>query len=172
MGRRGPQPKDPDRRQRRNAEQPVRALQLIEGNALVATHPSAPVAWLKVTRDTWDLFWTTEVAQAVRPSDLPALERLFELRDEVTRLMKAARKERFVTGSMGQVIMNPAYALCDKLRSEIRMLEDRFGLSPSARARLGVEVVRLESSVADLTRVASIDDIPIEDPRSGAAAKR
>lgn len=167
MGRRGPQPKDEDRRIRRNREedQPVKALQLIQGNELAGKPPAPSRSWLKITQDSWATFWKSDVALAVLPSDVTTLERLFELRDEVARLMRAAKKQRFVTGSMGQVVVNPTYSTADKLHTKLRMLEDRFGLSPSARARLGVEVVRLESSVADLTRMASIDEVPIEDPR-------
>ena len=85
--------------------------------------------------------WSTPVSNVYDRSDLPALERLFLLRDSVAR-----------TGDTDY-----------KALGEIRQLEDRFGLTPLARMRLGVSVGQAHKTLADLNQtVAPVEEIDDE----------
>lgn len=110
-----PDPKPPSRRRRRNA---------VAGEGKLAkrrtdTAPELPkgFAWLEWTREYWATIWDSPMATRwMVPYDVPALVRLAKLQER---------------------------ALVDddrKVLSEIRQLEDRFGLSPRGRRLLGWEL--------------------------------
>lgn len=126
-GTRGPISKDPEKRRRRNKEPAARQLPPLPAD----TPPPAaekktprpkkaeipPLGLgrnvLKSTHDWWKTVWASPMAGEWIASDVPALRRLASLLD------LSARGEAKAT-----------------LLSEIRQLEDRFGLSPMARLRL------------------------------------
>jgi P27 family predicted phage terminase small subunit len=130
--------------------------------------PAVPAGLLKAVRDSWPRFWASELAQLVKPeTDLPALERLWSLYDERARALHGYRRARVVAGSMGQPTLNPLFAALKALDTEIRALEDRFGLTPMARLRLGVALGEAARSLEDLNRgLDDDDDEPADaDPR-------
>lgn len=160
MAGRGPQPKDPASRQRRNTP---RALELVAEAASVVTEvadgadrvrlptPAPPAGLLKATRDQWYAFWDSRVSAVVdRTSDIPALERLFELYDDARRYRTSIRKTPMVAGSQGQLVRNPFVRDLKDTNVEIRALEDRFGLSPRARASLNLTLGVTAKTMADL----------------------
>lgn len=162
MGRRGPAPKKAEDKQGKSSTTGS-TLKVIEGNPLLAHPPEPSHEWTPRQLEDWETFWTTDVAGAVAESDLPALYRLFDLRDEIERLMAVAKLEPMTQGSTGQLVVNPAYKQADTFRSEVRQLEDRFGLNPSARAKLGFEGARAQRSLDDLN--AAMRRNPEPDPR-------
>lgn len=157
MGRRGPQPKNPAERLRRNVD---RTLKVIDGEAM--DPPPAPKAWLKQTTEAWDAFWESPVSSAVREKDLDALLRLFWMRNQYERLRRMAHKNPLVEGSQGQPIQNPAHRMAKDLMGEIRQLEREFGLTPDAGARLVQTASTAQKSVDDLMS-AALDDFQIVD---------
>lgn len=153
MAGRGPAPKDPSKRQRRNA--PAALEVVADGQVLPVMqpiHPPPPSYLLKVTKDRWVAYWETPVARLVDAvSDLPALERLFWLYDDLERSRRSvATTGHMVEGSQGQKVMNPLLRHMQTQASEIRQLEDRFGLSPRARLSLNVTLGEAAKSLADL----------------------
>jgi hypothetical protein len=80
------------------------------------------------------------------------------LYDERERAYRAYRRERLVTGSTGQLLLNPLRRAMSNFDSEIRQLEDRFGLNPLARARLGIQIGEAARTLADLNRMLEDDD--------------
>lgn len=103
---------------------------------------------------------------------MPAVERLWGLYDERERLARLARAEPFTAGKSGPV-PNPVWRQVRQCDSEIRQLEDRFGLSPMARLRLGVRFGKAARSLDELNRqmLADFDagdilDVDFDDPRS------
>lgn len=128
--------------------------------------PPYPKGLLKGTKSRWDLFWRSDVSSLVTDADMPALWRLFELIDERERCMTSARKGRLVKGSTGQPVLNPLYKHVQSLESQINTLEERFGLTPMSRLKLGVKFGEAQRTLADLNADAeAIDD----DPRTSLA---
>ena len=164
----GPPPKSPDRRQRHNP----RTTTERSGVGLVALpsaalKPSPPAGVLKATRDAWVVFWASPLASLVTEADVPALERLFELRDERARALKGIRRERLVVGGNKQAALNPLFAAMKGLDSEIRQLEAHFGLTPLSRLRLGATFGEAAKSLEELNRSLDDDAEQELDPRLG-----
>lgn len=114
--------------------------------------PSPERSWLAATKADWKVFWESDLARFVRPTDRPAVKRLFRLRDQLVRAQRLAAELRelamenpVVPGSMGQQVANPMFRASDSAAAEalaleprVVALEDRIGLSPRARLALGV----------------------------------
>lgn len=133
--------------------------------------PGSPSGLLAVHRDEWDRLWSSPLASSFAESDVPALERLFQLRDEALRHQRAGRKRPTVFGSQGQEVLNPVLRQRDALLGEIRQLEDRFGLSPRSRLQLGITLLESHRSLAELNQryIAKGPDRPDpRDPRPAA----
>jgi P27 family predicted phage terminase small subunit len=156
----GPPPKQSERRQRRNertsTERAGVGLVALEGGKVEAPPPAPGL--LKASRASWERFWSSPLAPLTIPADLPALERLWSLYDERARAYRGYRHERLVEGSQGQPVLNPLAAAMKAMDAEIRALEDRFGLTPMARLRLGVQLGEAARSLEDLNRSMDDDD--------------
>ncbi len=164
MGLRGSTPKPPGDRQGHRDHTVVE----LSSARSAGKPPEPPPRLLKVTRDAWAAYWSSPVAAVVdRVSDLPAIRRLFTLYDERERCLRSGRAGRLVPGSQGQPVVNPLYKHMSTLDAEARMLEDRLGLTPASRLRLGVALVEAADKWARLT---SVDDPPDDDddPRTDA----
>jgi P27 family predicted phage terminase small subunit len=166
----GPPPKPDDRRQRRNERTSTKRA----GAGLVAlpggqpVPPAAPSGLLKATREDWVEFWQSPLGSLVVSADFPAVRRLFTLYDERSRAYQGYRRERLVLGGNKQQALNPLLAAMGMLDKEIRALEDRFGLTPMARLRLGVALGEAAKSLDELNRSLDADDDtdePAADPR-------
>ena len=114
--------------------------------------PDAPAGLLLALRGEWERLWASPLASTFTTSDVPALVRLFTLRDEAIRHQRAARRTPTVKGSQGQDVLNPVLRQRDALLAEIRQLEDRFGLSPRSRLQLGITLSEAHRSLDDLNR--------------------
>ena len=149
--------------------------------------PPAPPGLLKATRLEWEAFWADPLARMVKPSDISALERLFQFKDEqercrraVTRRPPAPRRRadedneswgarlqeyadltrrtgRVVEGSQGQPVLNPLYRQISSLEKDIRQLEDRFGMTLASRLKLGITFADAAKSLEEINRRADAD---------------
>lgn len=159
-----PAPRKPEqRRQAHNADR--YKVVALAPNPIAA--PDPPKGLLKATRGLWDEFWTSDVARAVQPADLDGLVRLIQYRDEWQRLMDAYRADRFVSGSTGQVKVNPALDKALALEGAMGKLAADLGLSPMARMRLGIAVGQATKTIEELKQAADQDE-PEDDPRLAA----
>ena len=114
---------------------------------------------LKSTKIWWEDFWTSDLSSAIDiKSDLPVIQRLASLMDERERIYKQAKKERLVTGSQGQVVLNPLYHALLKIDAEIRNLEDRIGLNPKARVQLGISIGQAKKTLDDLNSELELEE--------------
>jgi P27 family predicted phage terminase small subunit len=145
--------------------------------ASVGKIPAAPRAngkpLLKVVRDAWEEFWLThELAGLVKPADRAALDRLFRNYDLRERLERIFRKKPFVTGSTGQDVINPAAKEIGSLDGRIVAAEDRFGITPLARMKLGIAFGDAARSLDGINEEFDRDDEDSDDeddPRLKAA---
>ena len=150
--------KPADFRQRRDTKD-VGALVPVERAV-----PVADVAWREPTVERWVIFWGSPLASQVEPSDEGAFRRLFKLYDEIERMWEAIEVTgRVVEGSQGQPRPNPLYKQVQEFQSEARQLEDRFGLSPMSRLRLGITFADAQASLDGLNarlaaKMSEVDD--------------
>ena len=132
--------------------------------ATVSVTPEPDVSWRAGTVERWNDFFSSPVASQVDVSDRGALRRLFRLYDEIERLWEAVEETgRVVEGSQGQPRPNPLFKQIEGFQAEARQLEDRFGLSPMARFRLGVQFADAHASLDQLnerlqSRTSKFDD--------------
>jgi P27 family predicted phage terminase small subunit len=115
--------------------------------------PSVEQSWRAGTVERWHEFWMSPLAQQVEASDYGSLRRLFGLYDELGRLWDAIDETgRVVVGSQGQPRPNPLFKQVESFQAEARQLEDRFGLSPLARLRLGITFADAAASLDGLNQ--------------------
>lgn len=94
----------------------------------------------------WEEYWTSEVANASDAVDVPTVRRLFIYRLEWETLSAAYMalpvEERVIEGSRnsGAIQIHPFSKRLTELEKTINMLEKELGLTPLARARLGIEI--------------------------------
>lgn len=170
MAGRGRTRKDPAVRVRRDhVPHSLESVAAAAGTDLkpIVEHPEPPDGLLEVTRDRWDSFWTSPVAVLVdHTSDLPALQRLFELYDDADRYRLHIREAAMVQGSKGQMVRNPFVKDLKDTQTAILALEDRFGLSPRARLGLNLSLVGAAKTLSDLNEDFGADGD--DDPRFDA----
>lgn len=157
-----PKPSTPGGRRRRDR----RGLGLVTPLTAAPAETPAPPSGLapKIVAE-WTELWESPIAQTLLPTDLPTLRRVFWLRDEVARLGRAYRRNRFVPGSNGQPVLSPAAAEMNTLLAELRQLEDRVGLSPMARLKLGIRLGAAATSLAALAAQTNGPGDDEADPR-------
>ncbi len=101
----------------------------------------------------------------------PALSRLWTMKQEVLDLRTAIDEEPFVRGSRGQLVPHPGTRVRNSLLSEIRLLENRFGLNPMSHRSLGLDFSRAVRSIEDLANVPNVERDPrlevVPDPVDG-----
>jgi P27 family predicted phage terminase small subunit len=166
--------KQAERVQRRNKPKAADS-QVVKINT--SSMPPAP-RMSRTLQDSWKTLWRSELAAHWNhDSDLLAMKRLFSLYDRLAKYEKEAGTEALVRGSTGQLVMNPLLKAADTLRGQILALEDRFGLTPMARLKLGIALGSASQSLEEMNkRLASddaeADEIDDDDPRITAIDTR
>lgn len=111
-----------------------------------------------MTRTDWAEFWGSEQARLVKAAHVPALTRLFRLRDQAERFRRAGMKQPLVLGSTGQMVLNPLLKEASDLATKLLPLERDYGLTPKAWVDLGGALGDATRSLADLNDALSDDD--------------
>lgn len=151
MGSRGPLPKDPALRQRRNARPAGRTLSTEEQSAdreVPELPPGPEGGWHPEAARWWDTAWRSPMASEWLAADMRGgLIRLLDLWHAWWSATTGAERMEFA--------------------KELRLQETGFGLSPLDRKRLEWEIDRREDAAPvpeDRRTVAAPD--PATDPRS------
>lgn len=141
-----------------------------------------PSGLLPETQADWHEFWTTPEAGGVTTGSLPALRRLFVLRDQAARAWAGYDDEPMQEGSKGQQVLNPLGRQAIAIEQQIARLEDDFGLTPRARLRLNVTLAEsaeaIERTAAAVARLSEAEeqaqraDPRLTDPAAAAADAR
>jgi len=143
------------------AGSPKKPAELRQGHttrdvALRAESPPIPIAprrLLKRTRQRWVDFWTSQVARAADPViDLHLVERYFRAVDEYERVLPVFEKTRLVKGSTGQIALNPLASYLAQREQVMKVCETELGLTPMARARLGITIGEQKLTALELNR--------------------
>lgn len=130
-----------------------RKLKQVDDSALEV--PAADAGWLPEIQQQWQDFWTTDLSRAIDQAQLPVLKRLFRLRNEQQMMLEIAASEPyFSAGSKEQLKIHPARDEVRKLEPLIVALEDRLGLSPKAKANLGLATGQAMLTVEHLNALA------------------
>jgi P27 family predicted phage terminase small subunit len=106
--------------------------------------------------------------------DGETLEMLLRMRDERDTEFRMGKRQRMVLGSQGQPVINPMLAHAMVLQKEIRALEDRLGLNPAARLRLGILLGDATRSIADVNEEfekGEFSDVDLSDDNDDAPAQ-
>lgn len=177
MGSRGPLAKQEGRvRETAPTAQASQARLLPKG----ALEPSP--RWFKRTQGAYVEYVSSPVANVIDPIDLPAVFRLFSYYDLWERLFHKwhAELEAYARtgasgqltfddegnplrdpllgiGSGGQAVVQPILASMRQLEASIRQLEDKLGVTPQARARLGIDLSEAAIANEKATRMTRQD---------------
>lgn len=124
-----------------------RTVEQVKPDTEVLAIPEHRIADLDVVvQEEWDDFWLSKVSRFTDDVDMGSLRRLFIYRNEWVHIMRSWARmdddERVTEGSNRRdaLRMHPFADRLVKLEKLMLPLEDRFGLSPLSRARLGIEV--------------------------------
>lgn len=97
--------------------------------------------WHRLTRARWREMWAGDVAGTWdRKGELGPLYRYILTFDRWLQYDELVRKAPIVKGSMGQLRENPLATRLSVLNAELGRFEEKYGLTPSDRMRLGIEL--------------------------------
>jgi P27 family predicted phage terminase small subunit len=114
--------------------------------------PPPPAQLCESGRRHWDRIWNQARAWLCEV-DAGAAERYCQLFDWRDVMIEQIVAEGFtVKGSMGQCAPHPLLQRVEATNAELRLLEGRLGLDPSARSALGVAEVRRISKLDEMMR--------------------
>ncbi len=107
--------------------------------------PDPPSSLGAVGRTCWTNVWTLG-AGVYQPTDSYVVERYASLHERRHHLLVLVEAEGWLTtGSTGQVVVHPAAKMVSDIEGRLSTLEDRLGLNPEARLRLGITAVEHQS---------------------------
>ncbi len=118
-------------------------------------YPAPNPHWSGTTMYAWRSYWLSGVANAAEAPDEYALARLFDMRNRQEAAWIRYDMSPYVEGSKGQPVANPALADALALERAIVALEDRYALSPKARAALGLAFGQAALTAADLNAMTT-----------------
>lgn len=154
--------KSADVRQRHETaeERPRKDLGIIvRPNGSEQPIPLPPSGLLKRSRQRWQAYWESQVAQAADPDvDLHRVERWIRAVDEYERVYPEFRKARISTGSTGQLTLHPLAGYLKQLEADIGHAEAELGLTPMARLRLGIRYAEARITAAQLNQALNQGD--------------
>lgn len=97
--------------------------------------------WHGQTLVRWREIWSSEVSQIWdRSGDMGRLVRYIVNFDQWLKLTEAIAGREVVRGSRGQARANPLFNVRTGLELELKAAEEKLGLTPLDRMRLGIEV--------------------------------
>ena len=93
----------------------------------------------------WTDVWTLG-AGVYMPTALHVISRSCSLSERRHTLLSLVEADGWLTpGSTGQTVVHPAARMVDVIEGRLTTLEDRLGLNPEARLRLGITAVEHQS---------------------------
>jgi P27 family predicted phage terminase small subunit len=146
MGRRGPVGNDQGHRK----HAPRTVISIVPQGPKAPRIPAANKAWSPAIRSQWRALWKDPLSGSFAATDMPALHRLFWMRDRWLRAMILTEESITVKGSVGQIRLHPLADYCSKLAADIIRLETELGLTPMARARLGITIGEAMDSLDEI----------------------
>lgn len=150
MGKRGKAPTGKRAEKDRNA--PAIVVQI---NEEATTSPPPPDLHPAVV-EAWNAYMASGVAKVLDQVDLPLLRRWAHAYDQwLTTSAEVKDHGPYVQGSMGQPVLSPEVKYLKGLESDIQKYEGELGMTPMARARLGLTVAEGQLTAAQLNEMAA-----------------
>lgn len=126
----------------------VERLLSSDDSLVSADMPSLPAiefqdgkGWHPQSRVRWGEIWASDVAQIWdRQGDMGRLVRYIVNFDGWLKLTEAISGREVVRGSRGQARANPLFNVRTGLELELKAAEEKLGLTPMDRMRLGIEI--------------------------------
>lgn len=126
----------------------VERLLAKDGTLASADMPALPVLvwpegkdWHAQSVVRWREIWASDVAQIWdRHGDMGRLVRYIVNFDAWLKLTESLAGREVVRGSRGQVRANPLFTVRTGLELELKAAEEKLGLTPMDRMRLGIEI--------------------------------
>jgi len=107
--------------------------------------PDPPPSLGEVGAGYWIEVWTAG-SGVYQVTDSYVIERYCSLQERRRNLTDLVEAQGWLTtGSTGQVVVHPAARMVADIEGRLSSLEDRLGLNPEARLRLGITAVEHQS---------------------------
>ena len=133
--------KPPHLRSNTNNTTPV----LERGNAIEA--PTPPDTLGEWGADLWVEVWQYG-AGIYHVSDYGVIERYCSMQEQRRQLLQVIEIDGLMsTGSTGQPILHPAFKAVHDINGRLLNIEGALGLTPEARARLGIATIEVQSKL-------------------------
>lgn len=113
---------------------------------VLALAPNVPLVpapkphWRDEVVEGWNDYWSSHMAteKFLKPTDRPALLRLFDFRHRLLEALDSFDAEPIVAGSTGQPTLSPWAQEVHRLEGVVEKLESSYALTPLSRFKLGV----------------------------------
>lgn len=129
--------KPPERRQ--NRETADVTDEVTGGPGAEDGPPPAPRHLSEEIERAWGVFWAMKpLSRKVGDADMRPLMRLFQLYEIYELSINAFMAEPWVTGERGKLVAHPGWSTANAAMRQILPLERGFGITPKARAELGI----------------------------------
>ena len=111
--------------------------------------PPHPKSLKSYGKKLWCEIWYAGRNAYQVETDALIIERYCQLQERRRELLALVENEGYVTqGSQGQLVSHPAVKILDSVEGRLGPIEDRLGLSPESRLRLGISSVEHTSKLA------------------------
>jgi len=155
VGERGPLPREGA--QRRGGVGSDSGLVKIDSSSEVVEVPEPPEGLKPQSVAIWEGFFRSGVARVVDiGSDMGVLRRWIQAVDEYETHLAVLKEEGpTVIGSAGTPVLSPTARYVAQLEGQIGRLEKELGLTPMARARLGLAIAEAELTAEQINAMAA-----------------
>lgn len=102
--------------------------------------------------EAWDNYWNDPVSSVVTEVDHSVLIRWITMVNRYFKLMKEADESPVISTTSNGNLAHPLYKVALAMENQIERLESKLGISPSARARLGIQILGQEQAKQNLQR--------------------
>jgi hypothetical protein len=103
------------------------------------------------TRRMWSALWSDErLSATLSPVDRELVVRWAQSVDDWVKALATARSAPVTTGSMGQDVASPHFAIASQAMSVVVECERQIGIGALNRARLGIAILSEQASLASL----------------------
>jgi len=122
-----------------HAKKSMKPVEVGPENLIEFVAPPAPTNLGSVGVEIWDGIWLLGKDVFNVESDHWVIERYASMQERRYGILDDIDKAGYlVPGSQGQDVLNPLVRVLQDLEQKLIALEDRLGLSPEARLRLGI----------------------------------